>query len=283
MDEIKKPASPEHDSSSAVKERKKKKKSILYTILLVIFAAIFIFSLAMLIRYYVRGHQEQQVFDDLSSYISSVEQDSGESSGSGSSVSLSDDAALIAAMHAIYEQNNDFQAWLTVPNTNINYPVMWSSLDPEYYLHRSFDLEVTVSGTPFIGEGGSLDSDCFIIYGHNMSNDTMFGTLDYYKDYDFWQQNQTLTLDTLDGRRTYQIFAAVTCRILNTDEEGFRYYYSAGDLTEESFAELSDWLVSNRDYDTGITPEYGKQIVILSTCAYHTENGRFIIAAQRIS
>ena len=53
--------------------------------------------------------------------------------------------------------------------------------EPDYYLYRSFDKTESSSGTPFIGEGGDINSDVFIIYGHNMKNDTMFGTLDLCK------------------------------------------------------------------------------------------------------
>lgn len=76
----------------------------------------------------------------------------------------------------LYEKNNGFAAWITIPNTNIDYPVMLTPNEPEYYLYRSFDKTESSSGTPFIGEGGDINSDVFIIYGHNMKNDTMFGT-----------------------------------------------------------------------------------------------------------
>lgn len=80
----------------------------------------------------------------------------------------------------------------------------------------------------------------------------------------------------------YEIFAAVETRVLNTRESGFRYYQQSGDLSENAFQELLTWLTENALYDTGIKPEYGEQVVLLSTCSYHTENGRFLVAAKKV-
>lgn len=71
-------------------------------------------------------------------------------------------------------------------------------------------------------------------------------------------------------------------RVLNTRESGFRYYQQSGDLSENAFQELLTWLTENALYDTGIKPEYGEQVVLLSTCSYHTENGRFLVAAKKV-
>lgn len=154
--------------------------------------------------------------------------------------------------------------------------------DPEYYLHRAFDNTDSHCGTPFIGENGNIDSDCFIIYGHNMKNDTMLGTLDHYADIDFWKANRTFSFNTLYEYREYEVFAAVKTSILHTDEEGLRYYNYAGELSEADYKKFEDWLIANSIYDTEIHPVYGEQILILSTCSYHTDNGRFLVAARRI-
>lgn len=149
-------------------------------------------------------------------------------------------------------------------------------------VNRAFDKSNSKSGTPFIGENGDIDSDCFIIYGHNMKNNTMFGMLEKYADEDFWRENMTFSFNTLHEYREYEVFATVKTKILHTDEMGLRYYDYAGKLSKEDFEKLENWLVVNSVYDTDIFPSYGEQILILSTCSYHTENGRFIVAARRI-
>ena len=137
-------------------------------------------------------------------------------------------------------------------------------------------------GTPFIGEGSDIDSDCLIIYGHEMHNGTMFGELDRYADAAFAAQKQPINIYTRTEMRTYEVFAAVQTRILGDGEEGYRYYNAAGPLDQAGFDALVGWLKQNALYDTGVTPTFGEQILILSTCSYHTENGRFLVAARRI-
>jgi len=183
-----------------------------------------------------------------------------------------------AALHA---ENSDFVGWLHIENTKIDYPVMYTPEEPEYYLRRAFDKSSSQSGTPFVGKDSTVDSDFYMIYGHNMKNDTMFGTLDSYADKAFWQENPEISFTTVTKQRKYEVFAALETRVLYQDEAGYRYYFQVGDLTQEAFDELIGWLRENALYDTGITPLYGEQILVLSTCSYHEDNGRFIVAARR--
>ena len=180
-------------------------------------------------------------------------------------------------------ENPDVVGWIYFENEDISYPVMYSG-DNSYYLRKTFKREHATAGSIFLEGSNKTDfSDCHtIIYGHNMNNETMFGTLDRYQDAAFWAANPTFTLTTPEEERRYEVFAAAVCRVLNTEEAGFRYYDHAGELTEAQQEVLTAWLAGQALYETGISPAFGEQIVILSTCSYHTDNGRFIVAARRI-
>ena len=115
-----------------------------------------------------------------------------------------------------------------------------------------------------------------------MKNDTMFGTLDRYGHSDFQKENPSFTLTTITEQRTYEVFAAIETRIFYQEESGYRPFFKAGTLTNADYLELVKWLKDNALYDTDITPAYGEQILLLATCSYHTENGRFLVAARRI-
>lgn len=225
----------------------------------------------MLLVTFIRGQREEAAFHNLASSVADEIPETNRQ-----------EEPAYTAYLSLYEQNEDFAAWLNIPNTKVDYPVMYTPEEPEYYLRRAFDKFSSQSGTPFIGEDGNINSDMFIIYGHNMKNDTMFGTLDKYKDKAFWEDNPTFTLTTIYEERTYEIIAAIQTRVLYQDETGYRFYYQAGSLSEQAFNELTAWIQRSSLYDTGIEPVYGEQIVILSTCSYQTDNGRFIVAARRI-
>lgn len=248
--------------------------SVLCGMLLVLFS----FSSVMAVRAYLQSRSEQQAFERLSV----AREAAADMAASPASLEVAEQSAR-GVYEALKEQNTDFVVWLTVAGTDIDYPVMYTPEEPEYYLHRAFDKSDSVSGTPFIGEGGSPESDLFIIYGHNMKNGTMFGTLSRYADLDFYRENSTLTLASAEGESVYEIFAVVETRVLYAGEADYRYYRHAGALTEADFVELTGWLTENALYRTGIIPAFGEQIVILSTCSYHTENGRFLVAARKIS
>ncbi len=262
-----------------VKKHSCRIRQTLLPILFVLFAALFVFSAAMVIKYYLQSSQEEKAFEDLAA---SVMENPQSSTIPERQSEENEETPLYTKYSTLYEQNSDFVGWLNIDNTGIDYPVMCTPDDPEYYLRRAFDGSSSQSGTPFIGKDSTIDSDMFIIYGHNMKNDTMFGTLDSYAKKAFWQENPLVSFTTVTEERKYEVFAALTTRILYQGETGYCYYEQAGDLTEDDFEALIRWLTDNAIYDTGITPEYGEQIIILSTCSYHEDNGRFIIAARRI-
>ena len=72
--------------------------------------------------------------------------------------------------------------------------------DPEYYLHRAFDGSKSFGGTPFLGEASGVDTKCLIIYGHNMKNGSIFGTLDSYKKADYWKEHPIVRFTSTENR-----------------------------------------------------------------------------------
>lgn len=247
-----------------------------WKLIFILFALCFLYSSVTWIRNTAKGKQEEQAFVMLQQSI-------GESSNTESLSIENRNPSQAEKYAALSAQNPDYVGWLQVPGTKIDYPVMYTPNDPEYYLRRSFTQATSASGCPFIGAGGSVDTDCFIIYGHNMDNGTMFGTLDLYQEKSFWLEHPQISFYVAGQERKYEVFAAAQARVLFTDEPGFRYYQSAGDLSVDAYQALIGWLQENAIYDTGIEPLYAEQILILSTCSYHTENGRFLIAARLLT
>ncbi len=183
----------------------------------------------------------------------------------------------------LFEKNSDMICWLEIEGTEISYPVMYTPDDPEYYLHRDFDGEYSYSGLPFLDSRCDIDrSSNLIIYGHNMKNSTMFSQLISYEDYDFWKTHRYIDVKTADGRRKYEIIAAYRSEVQAEGGSGFRYY---GFTDTDKASEYDEYLRGIRSlalYDTGISAEYGIQLMTLSTCSYHTDNGRFAVTARRI-
>ena len=182
----------------------------------------------------------------------------------------------------LINMNPDFAAWINIENTGICYPVMYTPEDPDYYLRRNFYGEDSVSGTPYIGGSCSPDSDNVIVYGHNMKDGTMFSDLLLYESESFYKEHPVIEFDTVGESAEYEVIAAFRDKVHYRDEKGvFKYYDYAGELSEERFEEFLSGIRSKSDYDTGLSASYGDKLLMLSTCAYHTKNGRFVVVAVK--
>ena len=192
---------------------------------------------------------------------------------------------MLEQMAEHYAQNPELFGWICIPDTKLDYPVMYTPDDPEKYLHLSFDEKYDLGGVPFLDTDCSLDpeSDNLIIYGHNMNNGTQFRTLMSYTDQSFWEKHPTIQLSTLYETRTYEILACFRDRVYYKYEDVFKFYQFIDAEDEAHFNEAIAYYKENALYDTGVSAEYGDQLITLVTCAYHTENGRFVVVARRVT
>lgn len=181
-------------------------------------------------------------------------------------------------------QNPDMVGWIKIEGTKLDYPLMYTPEEPEKYLHKDFDGGFSVGGLPFIDEKCSLNpvSDNLLIYGHNMENGTMFRTLMGYDQQTFWEQHPVIHLSTLYEEKTYEIIAAVYDRIYYKSEDCFKFYQFINAENEEEFQEAVTYFKEHALYDTGVTAEYGDKLITLVTCAYHVDNGRFLVVAKEL-
>ena len=104
------------------------------------------------------------------------------------------------------------------------------------------------------------------------------------EDEKFYKNHKTIHFATLQEDAQYEILSVFRSRIYYQDEKNvFRYYYFTNAETEE---EYNDYITNAKNvslYDTGVNAKYGEQLITLSTCAYHTDNGRFVVVAKKIN
>jgi len=192
---------------------------------------------------------------------------------------------MLPEMAALYEENPDVVGWIRIDNTKLDYPVMFTPDDEERYLRADLEGNFDMSGLPFIDKDCSMDpeSDNLIIYGHNMQNGTAFRALMSYANQSFWEEHPTIYLSTLYEERTYEIIAAFYDRVYYKNEDVFKFYQFIDYETEEEFNEAIANYQDKAQYDTGVTAEYGDRLITLVTCAYHVNNGRFVVVAREVT
>lgn len=180
-------------------------------------------------------------------------------------------------------ENPDFYGWLQIDGTTVDYPVMHTPDDPEKYLHLDFDGQYSVTGTPFLDERCTSDSDNLIIYAHNMNNGTMFKDLLKYKDETYWKEHPIIHFNTLNEQHDYEIMSVFYDRVYYQYEEGFRYYNFINAESESDYNQAVQEYLDKSLYDTGVSAKSGDQLLTLSTCSYHEQDGRFVVVAREIS
>lgn len=222
--------------------------------------------------------KSQSAFETLAARVEK-EQTAQESDKTQASLEA---AAPQSPYTALKEENSDLFGWVKIEETKLDYPVMYTPQEPEYYLRRAFDKSDSISGTPFLDGSCAEDGNHYLVYGHNMKNGTMFHTLLDYAEPEFWKNHPTIAFDTVQENGTYTIIGAFYSKAYYQDETDMFRFYTYTDLSDpELFQQYVDNVITVSLYDTGETAEYGDTLLTLVTCSYHTENGRFVVVARK--
>lgn len=183
---------------------------------------------------------------------------------------------------ALARENPDVYAWIQIPGTEVDYPILQSDRDDSYYLTHTIDGEEKLEGSIYTEQANSKDftDPNTVIYGHNMRNESMFGSLHRYEDRDFFDANRDLIIYLPDKILHYQIFAAYVY-----DNRHILQSFDFGDKEEyqgylDSIFALKN--VSN-NIDTSAEVNSDDCIVTLSTCNAGRDEERYLVQAVLIS
>ena len=243
-------------------------------LLLAALGAVFLVSACMVAFLLLRSARESAGFEELAQQVHQTQ---------NAQESPYDENGMLKRYAGLYAQNPDLYGWLTIPDTRVDYPVVNTPDDPEYYLRRDFNGEKAQSGVPFVGSGCSVENGNLLIYGHNMNDGTMFRDILQYARQDFGLEHRTLLFDSLYQQWEFELVGAFYEEAdLAPDQDAFAYYLYT-DLTDpEVFDAYVSRVKEHSLYDTGVTPRHGQLLLTLSTCSYHDANGRFVVVASQV-
>lgn len=191
---------------------------------------------------------------------------------------------VLEEFQPLLNKNQKLIGWLKIADTNIDYPVMQTS-DNEYYLDHNLNQEYDKNGSIF------MDKDCdvltpstnYILYGHHMKSGQMFGTLDKYSKESYYEEHPIIQFDTIYEKGTYQVMYVFRSHVYSEEEIAFKYYQFIDVNSEKEFDSYMQEMAAMSLYDTGVTAEYGDQLLTLSTCDYQEKDGRFVVVAKKIA
>lgn len=192
---------------------------------------------------------------------------------------------MLEHMAALYALNPDIIGWIRIEGTQLDYPVMFTPDDEQRYLHADFEGDYDLSGLPFIDKDCTMDpeSQALILYGHNMKNGTAFKALFGYEKAEFLEEHPTISFTTLYEERTYEVLAMFYDEVYRKSDTCFKFYQFIDPETEEEFNEGIQYFKDHSILDTGVTAEYGDNLITLVTCAYQKANGRFVVVAREVT
>ena len=271
--------------------------------LIVILSLIIVISAFMIGRYYYNSHKQKDQFDQLSQMVSSkrpprppipVATEPTEPSGDEPAITEPGEPEIptqpveteppgpLPEYVEVSALNPHMVGWLQIEGTRVDYPVMHTPEDGEYYLYKDFYGKYSSHGCLFIEKRCDVDrpSDNITIYGHNMKDGSMFAPILSYRTKSFWQEHRYIYFDTLNERHTYEVFAVFTA--VATKGTGFAYHQFIDAYDQAEFDEFVQKCLEKSIYDTGIHPVYGEKLITLSTCEYSQKNGRFVVVARRV-
>ena len=256
-----------------------KKVAVLFLILCIV---TFVVASGVLVNYYWSISKSEKTVEKLERIVGETTVFTTNASGELVIPTNTEPAETIPVEElyaGLVSENPDFVGWITIPGTNIDYPVVQTPNDEQYYLRRDFYGDSSRAGTLFC----SADSDVYtpsmniVIYGHHMKAGTMFAQLDGYRDESFYKEHRYIQFNTLKQYGVYEVVAA-----FETDLNAGSYpYYNFINGTEEEYEEFISNIKSLTPYDTCDTM-YGDEFITLSTCSYHTSNARYVVVAKRV-
>lgn len=197
-----------------------------------------------------------------------------------SSTAPKEPASVSNRIQVLQEENPECVAWISIEGTDLDYPVMWSPDDPDYYLDHSFEKTSNRHGVPFLDSRCNIEiADNLIIYGHHFTDGTMFSMLHKYASYSYYEDHPIITLETEAGISQYRIAAVL--RVSGTVYPTVWSIFNSLYMDEQQFAEMTQEIKSRSLYSTGVSPVYGDRLLTLATCEYTQKNGRLAIVAVK--
>ncbi len=259
--------------------RKTSEKSIKKLIFITcFFLIIFILSIIYTTSYHLKIYKEQF---ELNSLLDNIQIDENAIENANETDDEPKITERMLKLQKLQKTNSDIIGWIEIEGTQINYPVLQSS-DNDFYMNHNYKKKFSSSGSIFLDKDYNWDipSSNLLIYGHNMNNGTMFQNLLKYKDKSFYKKHPTIRFTTEKEDALYDIIAVFKSRVYyKSEKDVFRYYFFINAKNEEEYNSYVNSAKKASLYDTGKTAKFNSQLITLSTCAYHTADGRFVVVA----
>ena len=259
-----------------------------YKILFGVFLIIFLAAGGFCVYYYTVQKQKEQVYEELAEEVKATPTPSPTAEPAKTPEATEEatteptpEVVIPIGFAQLQQRNSDIYAWIQIPDTVIDYPILQSAADNTYYLNHTLDKAEGLPGSIYTENINQVDftDKNTVIYGHNMNDGSMFGGLHQYVDPAYMEAHPDIYIYTPDHIYTYRVFAAVTY-----DNRHILRSYDCND--EAQFQAFLDSVMSVRNiashFSSETTATVNDRIITLSTCNSNSEQ-RFLVEAVLIN
>jgi sortase B len=255
-----------------MEENKKDNRKTARTLLIIVAILMIVFGAIYMGYYFYGQYSARQEESELSSIADTTQ----------TTQSIVENPIDFDSLQA---QNDEIYAWITVPDTNVDYPIVQSADNDEFYLkHSATDKSWSSSGAIYTE---SVNTTTFndrvtLIYGHNGYGDTMFTTLHKFEKSDFFESNEYFYIYTPDSKLTYQIVSAFKYdnrHIMNS------FDFQNNNVFEEFINMIQNPDSSNKNIRKNLDKELtiNDNIVVLSTCITNQKSSRYLVCGVLVN
>lgn len=261
-----------------------KKKKYFYMIVAIVSACAAIGGIGYLISYKISLNKQENVYSDLrvTEQVETIVEKVTESEAETQiEIEIENEKSItcesVYDFNELHEINKDIYAWITVPGTLVDYPVLQSEED-NYYLDRNLDHSTGYPGCIYTNSCNvkTFDDLHTVLYGHNMKNDTMFGSLHDYERSENFEANRIIYVYTKEKRLTYEIYGAVKFTdVYIPTVYGTNSVAGNGQFLQDLVTNAENYLSVSHIAEMEVEAE--DKLITLSTCISGEDTKRYII------
>lgn len=267
-------------------------------IVFIISFSVMIIAMILIAQYLIENYQNEQRNDYLENIYRTSLTDTDPDSSSRLEQTTDENGkiyyTLIPGAQKLLEINKDVAGYISVPGTDIAYPLMKGEKNNDEYLKTDIYGNSLRAGSIFLdyrcvfdkienGEPAEKSSDNLIVYGHNMRDESMFGKLKYYKsDPGYYEEHPIIELNSNYFQHSYKIFAIFIADPDDKTDTFFDYWNVLDFNDKDSFYKYVNEIKRRTIRNTNVDIEYGDQLLILSTCSNTVSDGRLVVAARLV-
>lgn len=262
-------------------QRRNKKNSNLWLVLFIVFLVVLVMGIIILAKQYLSKKSADAAYEDMRNAVNDAQEDSD----------TEDEEDILAKLgitipqknldwDALHEENEDIYAWICVPGTTVDYPVLQHPSDNSFYLNHTIDGAEGIQGCIYTEDYNKKDftDPHTVIYGHNLKDKTMFSSLHNFEEEELVEDNHFIFIYTKDDVYVYEIFAAYefhAIHLLDNYELDNEYVYEQY-IRDVLNMDTTKARVANIRHDIDVTKE--DRILTLSTCTSdHDSSLRFLV------